>query len=102
MLVWLLQHSLSLCTARGHTTTKPAHTFCVTVVFKANETANRSQRMRFDQVLPHNYRHTVLCIQQKHYTAKRTYKFINVFTPQLVAVAMSCDNGQTTSTLKER
>jgi hypothetical protein len=48
MLVWLLQHSHNLCTARGHTTTKPVHTFCVTVadVLKANKTANRSQRMR--------------------------------------------------------
>jgi hypothetical protein len=72
MLVWLLQHPHILCTARGHTTTKPAHTFCVTVVFKANETANRSQRMRFDQVLSHNYRHTVRRIQQKHYTVYRT------------------------------
>jgi hypothetical protein len=79
MLVWLLQHSYNLCTARGHTTTKPAHKFCVTVVFRANETLNRSRRMRFEQVLPHNYRHTVLCIQQKHYTVDRTHKYIKTF-----------------------
>jgi hypothetical protein len=44
MLVWLLQHSHNLCTARGHTTTKPAHTFCVTVVLKANETAEQKSK----------------------------------------------------------
>jgi hypothetical protein len=44
MLVWLLQHSHNLCTARGHTTTKPAHTFCVTVVFNVNETAEEKSK----------------------------------------------------------